>query len=102
MTAASQRHRRVAMGVGFSFSAKLGCTNLRLDIPEVHDGGPPLFRRPHEIIHGDVPALRYLVRIRIVEFQDSGFFASGGASVRPRTARFSAERYSIACLQMPL
>jgi hypothetical protein len=37
---------------------------------EGHDGGPPLFLRTHEIIHDDVPALRYLVRIRIVEFQD--------------------------------
>jgi len=38
-------------------------------VPE-HDGGPPLFLRPWEIIHDEVPALRYLVRIRLVEFQD--------------------------------
>ena len=38
-------------------------------LPE-HDGGPPLFLRPWEIIHDEVPALRYLVRIRLVEFQD--------------------------------
>ena len=37
---------------------------------EEHDGEPPLFIRSHEIIHDEVPALRYLVRIRIVEFQD--------------------------------
>jgi hypothetical protein len=37
---------------------------------EEHDGGPLLFLRPHVIIHDEVPALRYLVRLRIVEFQD--------------------------------
>jgi hypothetical protein len=42
-----------------------------LEPEEPHDGGPNLFfLRPHEIIHDDVPALRYLVRIRLVEFQD--------------------------------
>lgn len=35
---------------------------------EEHDGGPPLFLRPHEIIHTEVPALCYLVRIRLIEF----------------------------------
>jgi hypothetical protein len=33
-----------------------------LAIPEaetVHDGGPPLFLRPWEVIHDEVPALRY-------------------------------------------
>lgn len=34
------------------------------------DGGLPLYLRPHEITHDDVPALRYLVRIRLIEFQD--------------------------------
>jgi len=34
---------------------------------EEHDGGPPLFLRPHNIIHTKVPALRYLVRIRLIE-----------------------------------
>lgn len=33
---------------------------------EEHDGGPPLFLRPHEIIHDDLSALRYLVRLRLV------------------------------------
>jgi hypothetical protein len=28
-----------------------------------HDGGSPLYLRPHEIIHDEVPALRYLIRI---------------------------------------
>lgn len=37
---------------------------------EEHDGGPPLYLRPHEIIHDEVPALRYLVCLRIIEFQD--------------------------------
>lgn len=37
---------------------------------EEHDGGPPLFLRPHEIIHDEVPALRYLVRLRLIEYQD--------------------------------
>lgn len=35
---------------------------------EEHDGGSSLYLRPHQIIHDDMPALRYLVRIRIVEF----------------------------------
>lgn len=35
---------------------------------EEHDGGPPLYLRSHEIIHTKVPALCYLVRIRIMEF----------------------------------
>lgn len=33
-----------------------------------HDGGSPLYLRPHEIIHDDMPTLRYLVCIRLVEF----------------------------------
>jgi hypothetical protein len=37
---------------------------------EEHNGGSPLYLRPHEIIHDEVPTLRYLVRIQIVEFQD--------------------------------
>jgi hypothetical protein len=37
---------------------------------EEHDGGSPSYLRPHEIIQDDVPALRYLVRLRIIEFQD--------------------------------
>ncbi|CAD6338683.1 unnamed protein product [Miscanthus lutarioriparius] len=37
---------------------------------EEHDGSSPLYLRPHEIIHDKVPALRYLVRLRIIEFQD--------------------------------
>jgi hypothetical protein len=37
---------------------------------EEHDGGSPLYLRPEEIIHDEVPALRYLVRLRLVEFQD--------------------------------
>jgi len=44
-----------------------------LAIPElepVHDGGPPLFLRPWEVIHDEVPALRYWIQIRLVEFQD--------------------------------
>jgi hypothetical protein len=42
-------------------------------IPELepeHDGGPPLYLRPWEIIHDEVPVLRYLFRIRLVDFQD--------------------------------
>lgn len=35
-----------------------------------HDGGTPSFLRPHEIVHDEVPALRYLVRIRLLEYQD--------------------------------
>lgn len=37
---------------------------------EEHDGGPPLFLRPEEIIHDELPSLRYLVRLRLVQFQD--------------------------------
>lgn len=37
--------------------------------PEVHDPAG-LFLRPHEIIHAHLPTLRYLVRLRIIEFQD--------------------------------
>jgi hypothetical protein len=37
---------------------------------EEHNGGPLLFLRSWEIIHSEVPALRYLVRLRLVEFQD--------------------------------
>lgn len=40
------------------------------ELEEEHDGGSPLFLRPHEIIHDEVPALRYLVRLRLIEFQD--------------------------------
>lgn len=46
---------------------------MMIAIPEPepeHDGGPLLFLRPWEIIHDEVPALRYLVRLRLVEFQD--------------------------------
>jgi hypothetical protein len=35
---------------------------------EEHDGGPPLFLRPHEIIHDEVPVLHYLVSLWIIEF----------------------------------
>jgi hypothetical protein len=87
--------------------------------PEVeHDGGPPLFLRPHEIIHDEVPALRYLVRLRLIEFQDwhtpppssddgmdfagddsdsrnsnyngyhPGFNSGGGRRPRPKAVRF--------------
>jgi hypothetical protein len=35
-----------------------------------HDGRSPLYLRPHEIIHDDVLALRYLVWIWLIEFQD--------------------------------
>ncbi|XP_066337435.1 uncharacterized protein [Miscanthus floridulus] len=37
---------------------------------EEHDGSSPLYLRPHEIIHDEVPVLRYLVRLRLIEFQD--------------------------------
>jgi len=37
---------------------------------EEHGGGPPLYLRPHDIIYDEVPALRYWVRLRIIEFQD--------------------------------
>jgi hypothetical protein len=37
---------------------------------EEHDGGPPLFLKPWEMIHSEVPAMRYLVRLRIIEYQD--------------------------------
>ncbi|CAD6222371.1 unnamed protein product [Miscanthus lutarioriparius] len=82
---------------------------------EEHDSGSPLYLRPHEIIHDDVPALRYLVHIRIVEFQDwhtttpssddefygagddedsddsnyNGFHLGFGGGARPRTTRFA-------------
>jgi hypothetical protein len=84
---------------------------------EEHDGGPPSFLRREEMIHHEVPALRYLVRLRIVEYQDwhtpppsddegfdprddedsddsncngfhPGFQHSGGGGARPRTTRF--------------
>lgn len=80
---------------------------------EEHDGG----LRPHEIIHGEVPSLRYLVRLRLIEYQDwhtpppssddemfyggessdsgdsnyNGYhpgFGGGGGGARPRTTRF--------------
>jgi hypothetical protein len=35
-----------------------------------HDGSSPLYLRPWEVIHTEVPALRYLVRLRLIEFQD--------------------------------
>lgn len=38
--------------------------------PQPFEGGPPLFLREHELIHSDLPALRYPVTIRIVEVQD--------------------------------
>ena len=41
-----------------------------LELEEEHDGGPPLFLRPWEIIHDEVLALRYLVRLRLIEFPD--------------------------------
>lgn len=95
--------------------------DMIIKIPEPEeevDGGPSLFLRPHEIIHADLPALCYLVRIRMIEFQDwhtpptssdegfdagdeedsndinyngfhPGFQASGGAGSRPRTSRFA-------------
>lgn len=84
---------------------------------EDHDGGPSLFLRPHEIIHDEVLALRYLVRLRLIEFQDwhtpprssddemydgdtsdpgdsnhNGYhpgFCTGGGGAQPRTTRFS-------------
>ena len=37
---------------------------------EDHDGGSPLYLRPHETIHDEVPALRYLIRLRFIEYQD--------------------------------
>lgn len=37
--------------------------------PEIPDPAG-LFLRPHEIIHADLPVLRYQVRLRIVEYQD--------------------------------
>lgn len=40
------------------------------ELEEEHDGGLPLFLRPWEIIHDEVPALRYFMRIRLVEIQD--------------------------------
>jgi hypothetical protein len=41
-----------------------------LELEQEHDGGPPLFLCPWEIIHDEVPALRYWVKIRLVEYQD--------------------------------
>jgi hypothetical protein len=41
-----------------------------LEPKEEHDGGPPLFLCPWEIIHDEVPAQRYLVRLCLIEFQD--------------------------------
>lgn len=41
-----------------------------LELEEEHDGGPPLYLRPWEVIHNEVPALRYLVLLRLVEFKD--------------------------------
>lgn len=35
---------------------------------EPHDGGLPLYLRPHEIIRDEVPVLRYLVRLCLVNF----------------------------------
>jgi hypothetical protein len=37
---------------------------------EEHDGGPPLYLRPWEVIHDEVAALRYLIRLCLVEFLD--------------------------------
>jgi hypothetical protein len=88
---------------------------------EEHDGGPLLFLRPWEMIHSEVPAMRYLVRLRIVEYQDwhspppsededyrrdddsdsgdsncNGYWLGhsdrGGAGDRPRTTRFGDAR----------
>ncbi|CAD6336234.1 unnamed protein product [Miscanthus lutarioriparius] len=87
------------------------------ELEEEHDGGSLLYLRPHEIIHDEVPALRYLVRLRIIEFQDwhtpptswdewmgadgsddsgdsnfngyhPGFATRGGGGARPWTTRF--------------
>lgn len=38
--------------------------------PEVHDHCGFLFLRPEEVFHANLPALYYLVRVRIIEFQD--------------------------------
>lgn len=86
-------------------------------VPELeeHDVGSLVYLRPHEIIHDEVPVLRYLVRIRIIKFRDwhtpppssdddydidgdedsddsnYGFhpgFSSGGGGTRPRTTCF--------------
>lgn len=55
---------------------------------EEHDGGSPLY--PHEIIHDEVPALRYLVRLRLIEFQGLAYTSASvltlsclAASARP-------------------
>lgn len=41
--------------------------------PQVpHVVGPPLFLREEELIHAHLPALRYLVRLRVVEYHDWG------------------------------
>jgi hypothetical protein len=82
--------------------------------PEVeHDGG----LRPHEIIHDEVPALRYLVQLRLIEYQDwhtpppssddemfyggessdggdsnyNGYHPGFGGGARPRTTRFGGD-----------
>lgn len=39
-------------------------------LEEENNGGPPLFLRPHETIHDEVSALRYLVHLQLIEFQD--------------------------------
>ncbi|CAD6247774.1 unnamed protein product [Miscanthus lutarioriparius] len=100
------------------------CAHPDMAIPEPeeeHDGGSPLYLRPWEIIHDEVPALRYLLRLRIVEFQDwhtpppssddemynagdddedrdnsnyNGFhpgFSGDGSRSRPRTTRFGRD-----------
>jgi hypothetical protein len=88
-----------------------------LEPEEEHDGDPPLYLLSHEIIHNEVPALRYLVRLRLIEFQDwhtpsmssnegmdfggedsdsgdsnyNGYhpgFGGGSGGARPRTMRF--------------
>jgi len=38
--------------------------------PQVHVHEGPLYLRAEEVIHAELPALTYLVRLRIVEFQD--------------------------------
>lgn len=50
-----------------------GCTQPDMAIPEPkeeHDGGSPWYLWPLEIILDEVPVLRYLLWLRIVEFQD--------------------------------
>jgi hypothetical protein len=41
-----------------------------LEPEEEHDGSPPLYLCPWEVIHDEVLALRYLIRLRLIEFQD--------------------------------